>query len=884
MSLSPAGRLGPYEIVSLLGQGGMGEVYLARDTRLGRDVAIKALPDAFAHDPERLARFEREARLLASLKHPNIAAIYGLEEADGQRYLVLEYVAGATLAERLAAGPLPLDEALDVCTQIAAGVEAAHESGVVHRDLKPANVKLTPAGEVKVLDFGLAKSGTASTSDSGLNLSHSPTVAVQAATSAGVILGTAAYMSPEQARGRPVDRRTDIWSFGCVLYECLTGRPLHSGETVSDLIARILEREPDWKALPPATPARLRELIARCLRKDARERLRDIGDARIELAEIRARGADAPAPVATAAAPARPGREWLLGAIAAIAVLAAVAAVIAPRFTPHPAPLHARFLIEPPRGNNLILYGSAAAISPDGATIALIAGDSTGTSRIWLRPLDATTARPIGGTDNAIIVFWSPDSRTLAFFADGKLHTIPAEGGTRRTLADAPDPRGGSWGVKGQIVFAPIASGPLMSVPGEGGDVTTIARPDSARHEVALRFPVMLPDGEHYLCVALPRREGGEHDVLLGSLHDAGRKQLFRAFGTPAYAGPGALLYSHRGQLMRQACDIHGRLSGKPVRLGDAPSSRGHDGMPVVSASLNGVLLSVTPYANTRLTWVDRGGRMLGVVPLPPARYAGFELSPDGRRAVVERGTDDISTDLVMVDLERGLVSRFVSGSELAAVGQPLWSPDGSQVLFGSFQNGTKDLWTKRADGAGDAQPFYRSDVLFKNIYSWSPDGRLVAFEQPDARTGWDVWALPVDGDRKPIPIARTPINEDGGWISPDGRWIAIYTDETGRSEVYVMPFPGGGPRYQVSTNGASACAWRSDGRELMIVGLDGSILVADVDPGPPFHTSKPRLLFRTPPGTVLVVPTRDFSRFLMTAPAPDADASALIAETGWWR
>jgi Tol biopolymer transport system component len=861
----------------------MGEVFLARDSRLGREVAIKALPDAFAHDPERLARFEREARLLASLKHPNIAAIYGLEEADGQRYLVLEYVPGPTLAERLDAGPLPLDEALDVCTQIAAGVEAAHESGVVHRDLKPANVKLTPAGEVKVLDFGLAKSGTASTSDSNLNLSHSPTVAVQAATSAGVILGTAAYMSPEQARGRAVDRRTDIWSFGCLLYECLTGMPLHSGETVSDLIANILAREPNWAELPAATPARLRELLARCLRKDPRERLRDIGDARIELAEIRARGADAPAAVVSAA-PVNRSRERLLGAIAVIAVLIAAAALIVPRLTPRPEQLHARFRIDPPPGTDLFLSGAGAAISPDGKLIAVIAGDSTGTSRIWVRPLESTLARSLSGTDNANMLFWSPDSRSIGFFADGRLNTIPAEGGTRRTLADAPDPRGGSWGAKGQIVFTPIASGAILMVPAEGGDVTTLASPDSSRHETALRFPQMLPDGEHYLCVALPRREGGEHDVLLGSLHGPRRRILLRSNGTPSWAGPGALLYAHRGQLMQQACDSHGHVSGRPVRLGDAPNPRGPDGAPAVSASHNGVLLSVTPIVNTQLTWRDRSGKRLSVLPLPPSHYGFFDLSPDGRRAVVERGSDPSTLDLIIVDLERGLASRYVNGSDFAALSGALWSPDGSRIVFGSFQNGPKDIWIQRVDGAGPPEQLYRSDALFKNIYSFSPDGRMLAFEQPSAKTGWDVWALPMDGDRKPIAIAHTSANEDGGWISPDGRWIAILGDETGRAELYVMPFPAGGPLYQLSTSGAISCAWRADGRELMVVGVDGSVLVADVEAGPPFHTSKPRVLFRIPPGTVSIVPTRDMQRFLMSAPVSDAEHDGLMAEIGWWK
>jgi dipeptidyl aminopeptidase/acylaminoacyl peptidase len=335
---------------------------------------------------------------------------------------------------------------------------------------------------------------------------------------------------------------------------------------------------------------------------------------------------------------------------------------------------------------------------------------------------------------------------------------------------------------------------------------------------------------------------------------------------------------------MRVACDKEGHVTGKPVRLGDAPNPRGSDGAPAVSASHNGVLLSVTPFVNTRLTWRDRSGRVLSVLPLPPSHYGNFDLSPDGGRAVVERGSDPSSVDLVMVDLERGLASRFVNGSDFPSLGGALWSPDGSRIVFGSFLNGPRDIWVQRADGVGQPEQLYRSDALFKNIYSFSPDGRMLAFEQPSAKTGWDVWALPIDGDRKPIPIAHTSVNEDGGWISPDGRWIAILNDQTGRAEVYVMPFPGGGPLYQVSTNGAGFCQWRADGRELMVLGNDGSVLVADVDAGPSFHTSKPRLLFRLPPGTTNMTPTRDMQRFLLSSPADDAEHDGLMAEIGWWK
>jgi Tol biopolymer transport system component len=882
MPLTSSTRLGPYEIVSPLGRGGMGEVFLARDTRLGRDVAIKALPDAFAHDPERLARFEREARLLASLQHPNIAAIYGLEESEGRRYLILEYVPGPTLAERLAQGSLPLEDTLDFCAQIAAGLEAAHESGVVHRDLKPANVKLTPGGDVKVLDFGLAKSGAGSASGPSLEVSNSPTMTQHAATSAGVILGTAAYMSPEQARGKTVDRRTDIWSFGCVLYECLMGKALHQGETVSDLIAQILQREPDLSVLPAHTPPRLRDLLARCLRKDPRERQRDIGDARLELAEIRA-GRDGRAASGAPASAARPGRERLAWSIAALAALVAGVAPFALRIAPPASVPGVRFTIQAPPGTELVLDKTPVAISPDGSRIAFIASDSTGAQRIWLRPLQQLTAVPVAGTEDANALFWSPDSRTLGFFADGKLHTIPAQGGTRQTLADAPDARGGSWSVKGRILFAPVASGPLMSVPAEGGEVTLVATPDSTRHETALRYPSFLPDGDHFTCLELPRRPGGEHEVLLGSLSDPRRHVLFLATNAPVHAPSGHLLYTHLGVLMAQGCDAHGRLHGKPVKIGMAPAVRGPDGLPAVSVSAGDVLVHPSPFPNTRLTWFDRNGVARGVVPLPPDYYGGLRLSPDGRRAVIERGSSAIKVDLDIVDLERGVSRRFVSSSDFVSLNDPLWSPDASHVVFGSFQDGPKNLYIRASDGAGPVEPFFHSDALFKNVYSWSPDGRFIVFSQPDPGTGWDVWMLGVD-DRKAVPLLATPASEQGGWISPDGHWIAYTSDETGRKEAYVMPFPGGGNSYQVTTTGAATCAWRQDGRELMAIGAEGNVRVAEVDPGPPFRISPTRFLFKVAAQPDQFRPTPDFQRILVCVPAPDAEPEGLMVEMGWRR
>ena len=505
MSLAPGTRLGPYEVVSPLGVGGMGEVYRARDPRLGRDVAIKALPADVSHDAERLARFEREARLLASLSHPNIAGIHGLEDVEGQRYLVLEYVDGETLARSLGRGPLPLDEALGVCREIAAGVEAAHEGGIVHRDLKPGNVMLTPAGGVKVLDFGLAKGGAAAKEGSDPALSTSPTM-THAATQAGVVLGTAAYMSPEQARGRAVDRRTDIWSFGCVLYECLAGRPVFEGETVSDLVARILEREPDWAVLPVGVPARVRELLRRCLVKDPKQRLRDIGDARIELEQVMARsssGAIAVQAEDIAGGPAARRIPWWAAAIGVI-TLTVLAVLLVGRVTERAGPRIARrFEVSPPPGMNLVTDPVECAISPDGRLLAFAPADSSGMPRLWVRPIDSFAPRELPGTAGATQPFWSPDGRFIGFFAEGKLKKVPAAGGDVEILCDVRASRGGTWNRDGVILFAPTSNGPIFRVSANGGDPTPVTQLDSALKETAHRFPRFLPDGRHFTFSAL---------------------------------------------------------------------------------------------------------------------------------------------------------------------------------------------------------------------------------------------------------------------------------------------------------------------------------------------------------------------------------------------
>ncbi|TMQ69104.1 MAG: hypothetical protein E6K80_12795 [Candidatus Eisenbacteria bacterium] len=871
-------KIGGYPIERELGRGGMGIVYLARDPKLGRPVAIKVLPEAFADDPERIARFQREAQLLAALHHPNIAGIYGLEEADDRRFLSLQYVEGPTLAERIARGPLPIDEALDVARQTAAALEAAHEAGIIHRDLKPGNVKLTPAGDVKVLDFGLAKG--AGSAESNPDLSQSPTVAF-AATGVGVILGTAAYMSPEQARGKVVDRRTDIWSFGCVLYEMLTGNQLFSGETATDTIAKILEREPDWSALPEKTPEKVRELLRRCLEKDPRKRLRDIGDARLELEESLAR--DAKRSSVSAPAPAAPVRKGLppLAWVAAIAFLAAfgMAGLLAMN-RPERGPAM-RLTVAEPQGASVSGDGAECAISPDGRTLVFVAADSGGTVQLWQRPLDKLGGDPIAGTENGLKPFWAPDSRWIGFFANGKLKKVRPGGGVE-DLCSAPTPRGGTWSPKGTIVFAPAGEGPLFAVSAMGGDPRQVTALDSARHEVAHRFPWFLPDGKHFLYVALP---GGPHgfQVMVGSLDGSRGRPIMTVDGAPAYEG-GYLVFLRDRNLAVQRFDPGSlRLQGEPVTLADFPSGSQSTGYRAATLSSTGAMAYVNgATTNSRLMWFDRAGHELGAVPIPSAQYLLPILSPDERMVAVDRVVSANEQDVWIVDLERAVITRFTYGPQLNSVG--LWSRDGSRIAFESNRSGLFDIYVKPVSGATPEKVLVQGGSQFKHPASWSPNGRTLAFYQLDQGTGFYIWLVPADGSGPPVPYLQTRFHEQNPDISPDGHWLLYTYDESGRPEVYVQSFPTPGHKYQLTTSGCFLGRWRGDGKELVLIGLDGqNVSSASVlESGETFRASPPRLLFRTPPNVNGIAETRDGQRFLAPVPEGKSAATAITVVLNW--
>jgi Tol biopolymer transport system component/predicted Ser/Thr protein kinase len=881
-------RIGPYPVERELGRGGMGVVYLGRDPRLERPVAIKVLPDAFAHDPERVARFEREARLLASLHHANIGGIYGLEETDGRRFLTLEYVEGDTLAQRLAKGPLPLEEALEVGRQVAAALEAAHENGIIHRDLKPGNVKLTPSGEVKVLDFGLAKGGDGAGNSSDPSLSASPTLTF-ATTGVGVILGTAAYMSPEQARGKSLDRRTDIWSFGCVLYECLTGRPLFSGETVSDLIARILEREPDWSGLPPATPASIRHLLHRCLEKDAKRRLRDVGEARLEMENAlapRTSGIHGAPAIATTRGPRAGGGRiaWVLVAVFAISTLA----LGLPRMlqdVPTAAPV--RFSIPAPQAGANLSGPGYVAISPDGRNVVFSLADTTSAVALWLRPLDDSKAHRLPGTENAQTPFWSPDSRSIGFFADGKLKKLALGGTAPEVLCDANQGRGGTWGPNHNIVFAPAGGGPLYQISDHGGDPVQVTRLDSTRHETAHRFPCFLPDGKRFLFMALPMVRG-RVNVFVGSVDGTPARLVTSAEEGVVYADPGYLLFKHNGIIHAQRFNPRTlRLEGDPESLDESAGSSLASSDPAISVSRNGVVAHSTGVAlASNLVWYSRSGERLGVVPRPPARYSpfnGIAISPDSRSAVASIESGANGADLWMLDLERGTSLRLTAG--VAGIANPIVSPDGRTVAYVANPDGQWELFVKPADGSGSQQVVNTSGVIgtFKHLSSWSFDGRLLIFEALDPKTGFDLWVAPLTGDRKAFPYLRGPFNERFGSLSPDGHWMAYFSDESGRSEVYVQSFPTPGSKHQVSLGGGVFPVWRQDGKELIFGGLDvQSLMSVDVQTGEEFHSSLPHVLSRLPKNAVALSATWDFRRLLIAIPTEESAPNPIEVLLNW--
>ena len=813
-----------YRVTGTLGKGGMGEVYRATDTKLNREVALKVLPDAFARDPERMARFSREAQVLASLNHPNIASIHGLEESEGKRALVMELVEGETLAERLKRGPILLAEALAIARQVAEGLEEAHERGIVHRDLKPANVKVTPKGVVKVLDFGLAKalegeSGSSSSPD----LSHSPTLGAMA-THAGVILGTAGYMSPEQARGQKVDRRSDIWAFGVLLFEMLTGSQLYTGETVSDLLAKVLEREPDWKLLPATTPASLRRLLRRALEKNVRNRLQAIGDARLVIDECLQGPTEeeqaAAAAVGIQAAPLwKRALPW--GLFAGTAAALAVALYAGSGTAPNDFPVRLNVEVaEKPLYTNL---GSSEVLSPDGRQILTISGDEN-QRELRLRSLDQLESTSLiagSGTGSPYNPFMSPDGKWIGYVTSNELKKVAVSGGTALTLTKVSRSRGASWGANDTIVIAPNPTSGLVRLPAAGGEPQPLTTLDEAKGEATHRWPQVLPGGEAVLFTSHTQAAGGfdNADIELVVVATGERKVLHRGGTYGRYVPSGHLVYVNQATLFAVPFDLGAlEVTGSPAPVVQDVSWDVTDGGAQFSFSDTGTLAYVKG-GNTLpeypVVWVDREGR---IAPLwgQPGSYANPRLSPDGKKlamTVLSQG----NWDIWVYDLERNVATRLTF--EESAETEQLWSPDGAYIVFSSDREGADNLYRKRADGSGDIERLAESRTP-QWANSWSSDGKFLAFVSNEEL--FDLWVLPLDSERKPEVFLKTSFSETAPAFSPDGRFLAYASNESGRFEIYVRPFPIAGGKWQVSEGGGGYPRWSRDGRELFYRNEEG--------------------------------------------------------------
>jgi len=878
MLLAPGKRIGGYEILALIGAGGMGEVYRARDARLGRDVAIKIVSPAVAADADGLRRFEREARMLASLNHPNIAAIYGVEDHGDQPALILELVEGQTLADRIARGPWRIDEALACAKQIADALDTAHEAGIVHRDLKPGNIKISESGTVKVLDFGLAKAiAAASAPDLATDPAQSPTVTVKG-TRGGVILGTAAYMSPEQARGKAIDKRTDIWAFGCVLYEMLTGRRAFAGETTSDVIAAILERQPDLSTLPASIPARIRHVIVRCLEKDPKRRARDIADVSAEL--------DAP----LAEVPAtRRGRWWPLAAASVAAMLAGIAAVTWPVSAPD-APTVALTLTTE-AGTTLSIGGGAAAVSPDGSRIAYPAVDGTGRSGIWWRAIDATSATRLVGTDDAIgQPFWSPDGRHVGFVAESAIKRVPIAGGPVAVITTLTGGNlGATWNDDDVIVFPRANRSGLFRVPASGGDGEPISRLDPER-ENSHRWPHFLPDGDHFLFTT--RSDRPENNLLsVGSLRSQVVKALRPALSNAVYS-KGHLLFVDRGALMAQPFDAAALLlTGEPVAVVAAVAHNLSSSQGFLSASHDGRVVTYrtgSPPA-WHLMWFDRRGTHVGSAGEARA-YDGVRLSPD-RQSIAFDMTDGETgrRDVFVMPVSGGTPRRLTSHP--ATDWHPVWSPDGSQIAFASDRAGQSTVFRKAVDGGSDEALAYRgrSGAFARD---WSRDGRTLLVDVDEEVGGRSAMVSLADGQATPVLDGSS--NEVGfGRISPDGRWIAHEAFANGRREIFVSSLAGdrASQRFRLSTNGGILPNWRADGGEIYYETGVGDVMAATVSGGARLTVTQPIKLFSlcqstTPPtvyrGAGQLNPLPDGTRFLARCAVPDA-SEAYGVLLNWW-
>jgi serine/threonine protein kinase len=846
MGLSAGTRLGPYEIQALLGAGGMGEVYRARDTKLGRDVAIKILPEVFTSDPERLARFEREARMLAALNHPHIGAIYGVEDAQSVHALVLELVEGDTLRERLRRGPLTLSDALAIARQIAEALESAHERGVIHRDLKPANVKVTPDGTVKVLDFGLAKA--ASNDGVGFDLDHSPTITVDA-TCAGAILGTAAYMSPEQARGKAVDKRTDIWAFGCVLYEMLTGRRAFSGDTASDAIAAILEREPPWDELPDKAPNAVRRLLGRCLEKDPKGRLRDIGDARIELEDALA----SPSPdESTHGKPALVTRRVAIGTLAGAAAGAVIGGAATSRWWSRAVPRSlTRFSIPMPEGTfGLASFNRRVAISPDGTHLAfnLIRGGVSnyipvGADIFYLHSLRELEPKLLPFTAGA--PFFSADGRWIGFLgpAAGKavLKKMPLDGGPPGDICGRPC-IGATWTADDMIYFVSDVPGGLLRVAAAGGQPAEVAKIDLAKGQRTHRYPCAVPGSKGILLTIGTADTESFDDAHIAVFNiETGEIKTLAEGGThPRYSPSGHLLYARDGKILALRFDPHQlKVSGQPFTVLDEVLMSRNSGVANYDVSQSGDLAylpGAVDKGERTLVWVDRNGNT-EPLKLAPKAYLHPRISPDMHQLAVE--IEGPNHNFYIYDFARDVLSQMTSDG---VSHWPVWSSDGKQLAYRSGPMGAFKMWQVPADRSHPAAQLPGAGTS-QSAESWSPDGRELVYTATTPEAGSHIMVESLEGDHESHPFADIKASAGSAKVSPDGHWLAYCSNETKTPQVYVQAFPGPGPKIQVSNDGGTDPVWKRSGGELYFRNGDRMMAVA-VSTTPTFTAEHPRTLW----------------------------------------
>ncbi len=835
--------LGHYRVESTLGAGGMGVVFLCTDSRLDRKVAVKVLHESFARDTERMARFEREARVLASLNHTNIAAIHGIEDADGTKFLALEYVPGETLAERLHRGPLPRKEALDICRQIADALDAAHEKGIVHRDLKPANIKITPEGQVKILDFGLAKA--AASDSAAADLSQMATAAADG-TREGTVMGTAAYMSPEQARGKPVDRRTDIWAFGCVLYEMLTGRAAFRGDTITDTLVAVLEQTPDWTALPVATPAPIRRLLRRCLDKDPKQRLRDIGDARIELEQLVAAGGSEAVQEQSGTSRTRA----IAGATAVGALLTGAGLLWLWLSSGGADPVDrrvSRFVVDLPKGQ--VFYSSFnpdLALSPDGTHLAF----ATAPDGVFIRRLDGLDSRLLeASTGYSTGPIFSPDGSEVSFIEGNAIISsarpflkAALSGGAPVKLAEYDMFHTGDWSADGWLYWTAQYPGGIVRISEAGGDIEPVTQLDKARGERSHRFASLLPGEEAFIyTVGFDGIDSyDEARIDLFDLKTRESRTLFSGGTAAVYSPSGHIVYARAGKLFAVPFDAGRReLTGSPFEVLDGVLMSRNTGMAQFSLSKRGDLAYVPgPAEGGRRTmvWVDRTGKA-EPLPLPPASYLYPRISPDGRTLAVE--IEGPNHDVHAYDLARGVLSKVTTDG---LSHDPVWTPDGNRIVFRSWQSGGMTLWWMPADRSGGASRLDPTGTR-QSPASVSPDGKFLAVDQKDPQTGDDVWVLPLERAGPSQALVRSRFGEGSAKFSPDGQWVAYSSDEAGRAEVFVQPFPGPGPKVQISSDGGIDPVWRPSGGELYYR-RGRRMMAVSVTTSPRFLASRPTLLW----------------------------------------